>query len=259
MSIKIIVLGSGPSEAIPRTGCRCPACLDAKNLKSKSRRTRSSVVLKWQRKNILIDCGPDFLKQIKREKINSINAILLTHGHSDAAGGLKKMESRDNAAKIFSEKQTLKYLKRIYNKLPPSQIIKPGRQFKLFGLKIIPLRVKHALREKTFPTLGFKIGPLVYASDVSSIPRSSKKYFKNAKILFLDGAMWFGTKMAWHLSVEQAIALAKKFHAKKLYLTQISHNYPPHQIAQEKINLYCQKNKIKFPVIIAYDGLKVKI
>jgi len=258
MSTKLIVLGSGPSEEIPRSGCRCSACLDAKNPKSKSQRTRSSVILEWHKKNILIDCGPDFLKQIKREKIGTVDAVLLTHGHADAVGGLKKLPP-DTPLKIFTEKQTLKYVKRIYGKIPPGEIIKPGHSLKILGVKIIPFRVKHALREKTFPTLGFKIGPLVYSSDVSSVPKSSEKYFKNARVLFLDGAMWLGTKMAWHLSVEQSIDLAKKFHARKLYLTQIGHNYPPHKIAQKEINSYCQKNKINFPVILAYDGLKIKI
>ncbi|MFA5129104.1 MAG: MBL fold metallo-hydrolase [Patescibacteria group bacterium] len=259
MSIKLTVLGSGPSETIPRKKCRCSTCLDSRKPKSKSRRTRSSIVLAWHKKNILIDCGPDFLEQIKREKIVTADAVLLTHGHADATGGLKKLTAADYALKIFSEKQTLKYLKRVYGKLLPNRIIKPNRSLKIFGLKIVPFRVKHALREKTFLTLGFKIGPLVYASDVSSIPKSSEKYFKNAKVLFLDSAMWLGTKMAWHLSVERAIALAKKFHAKKLYLTQIGHNYPPHKIAQKEINSYCRKNKIKFSVILAYDGLKIKI
>lgn len=259
MSIKIIVLGSGPSKVIPRMSCHCPTCLDAQKPKSKSRRTRSSIVLVWHKKNILIDCGPDFLEQIKRERIDAVDAVLLTHGHADAAGGLKKLTAAGYALKLFSEEQTLKYLKRVYGKLLPNRIIKPSRSLKIFGLKIIPFRVKHALREKTFPTLGFKIGPLVYASDVSSIPKSSERYFKNARALFLDGAMWLGTKMIWHLSVEQAISFAKKFHAKKLYLTQIGHNYPPHKIAQKEINSYCRKNKIKFPVILAYDGLKIKI
>lgn len=256
--MEFIVLGSGPSEAIPRTGCRCFACLSARKPRSKSLRTRSSILLTRDKKKILVDCGPDFEKQLKREKIETVDSVLLTHGHADAVGGLKKLP-QDEAIKIFAEKQTLKYVKRVYGEIPPEQIIKPGRTFKIFGLKIVPFRVKHALREKTFPTLGFKIGPLVYASDVSSIPRPSEKYLKNARVLFLDGAMWLNKKMVWHLSVEQAIDLAKKFHAKKLYLTQIGHSYPPHEIAQKEINSYCQKNKIKFPVVLAYDGLKIKI
>lgn len=254
MSIKLTVLGSGPSEAIPRKGCRCSACLDAKKPKSRSRRMRSSVVLSWRGKNILIDCGPDFKEQAGREKIKKIDAVLLTHGHADAAGGIK------NAfAPIFSEEQTLKYLKNLYGVLPPCKLIRPNKPTKIGGLTVTPFRVRHALREKTFPTIGFKIGPLVYASDVSSVPKPSEKYFKNAKVLFLDGAMWFGKKMAWHLSADQAIDLAKKFRVKKLYLTQIGHSFPPHEIAQKEINAYCRKNKIKFPVVLAYDGLKIKI
>ncbi|MBU1146400.1 MBL fold metallo-hydrolase, partial [Patescibacteria group bacterium] len=232
MSIKLIVLGSGPSEAIPRTDCRCPTCLDARKPRSKSRRTRSSIVLKWHNKNILIDCGPDFEKQIKKEGIGAADAVFLTHGHADAVGGLQKLMPPDDALKILAEKQTLKYVKRVYGKIPPNQIIKPAHSLKIYNLTITPFRVKHALREKIFPTLGFKLGPLVYASDVSSIPKSSEKYFENAGVLFLDGAMWLDKKMPWHLSVEQAINLSKKFHVKKLYLTQIGHSYPPHEIAQ---------------------------
>lgn len=188
-----------------------------------------------------------------------MDAILLTHGHADAAGGLKELRITNYELKFLAEAQTIKYLKRVYGKLPPSQIIKPGHSLKLFGLTITPFRVQHALREKIFPTLGFKIGPLVYASDASSIPKVSEKYFKNAEVLFLDGAMWLGKKMAWHLSVEQAIDLAKKFRAKKLYLTQIGHSFPPYAAAKRTIKEYCRKNKIKFPVVLAYDGLKIKI
>lgn len=258
MSIrKIIVLGSGPAEAIPRPSCKCPTCQDARKPKSKSKRTRSSILLLWHKKNILIDCGPDFKEQIKREKIKKVDAILLTHAHADAAGGLKKLQITNYKLQVFAEKQTLKYLD---VPLPARQSIKPFKPFKLFNfLTIIPFRVRHAFQEKKFPTLGFKIGPLVYASDVSQIPYRSEKYFKRAKILFLDGAMWFDKKIKWHLNAAEATGFAKKFRVKKLYLTQIGHSYPPHKIAQREINKYCKKQKITFPVILAYDGLKINL
>lgn len=260
MSITITVLGSGPAEAIPRIGCKCPTCQDARKPKSKSKRTRSSILLTWFDKNILIDCGPDIKEQTKREKIKSIDAILLTHAHADAAGGLKKLQITNYKLQIFGEQQTLKYLKRMYSQFPFAiQIIKPDKSFKLFNLTVTPFRVRHTFQEKKFPTLGFKIGPLVYASDVSIIPYQSEKYFKKAKILFLDGAMWFDKKIKWHLNTEEAILLAKKFRVKKLYLTQIGHSYPPHQIAQREISKYCKKQKITFKVILAYDGMKIKI
>jgi phosphoribosyl 1,2-cyclic phosphodiesterase len=254
MSIKITVLGSGPSEAIPRKNCECSACRDARKPKSKSRRTRSSVFLEWHGKNILIDCGPDFFEQARREKIKRIDAIFLTHAHFDAGENIK-----NSPATVFAEKQTLKYLGHLHGKLPPAKIVRPNRPVRIGGFGITPFRVHHAFREKTFPTLGFKIGPLVYASDVSSVPKTSEKYFRGIKILFLDGAMWLGKKIPWHLSVEQAIALAEKFKVKKLYLTQIGHSFPSHAAAQNAVNKYCRENKIKFPVLLAYDGLKIKI
>jgi len=254
MSIKITVLGSGPSEAIPRKNCKCPACLDARKPKSKSRRTRSSVFLEWRGKNILIDCGPDFFEQIRREKIKKIDAVFFTHAHFDAGKNIK-----NSPAPVFAEKQTLKYLGRLHEKLPPSKIIRPNRSVKIGKFIATPFRVHHAFREKTFPTLGFKIGPIVYASDVITVPKTSEKYFRHAKILFLDGAMWLGKKIPWHLSVGQAIALAEKFKVRKLYLTQIGHSFPSHTVAQNAVNKYCRENKIKFPAILSYDGLKMKI
>jgi len=111
-----------------------------------------------------------------------------------------------------------------------------------------------------FPTLGFLIGKnFAYASDVAQVPPKSFKLLKGVKILVLDAAMWFKTKIPAHLNTAEAIELGKKIGVKKLYLTQIGHNYPPHKIAQQEINKYCKKQKITFPVILAYDGLKIKI
>ncbi len=260
MSIKITVLGSGPAIAIPRVGCQCKTCRDARKPKSKSKRTRSSILLTWRNKNILIDCGPDIVEQMKATNLKHLDAILLTHAHNDAVGGLEKLQMTNDKLQIFTEAKTLKYLKKIYKKIPPQQIIKPFKPFKIFNsLTIIPFRVHHAFQEKKFPTLGFKIESLVYASDVSAIPKESEKYFKKAKILFLDGAMWFGKEIKWHLNTERAINLAKKFRVKKLYLTQIGHSYPPHDLAQKEINKLCKKQKITFPVILSYDGLKIDI
>jgi phosphoribosyl 1,2-cyclic phosphate phosphodiesterase len=254
MSIKITVLGSGPSEVIPRKNCQCPACLDAKKPKSKSRRTRSSLFLAWHGKNILFDCGPDFFEQIAREKIKKIDAVFLTHAHFDAAENIKNAP-----APVFAEKQTLKYLGRLHGKLPPHNFIKPNHPVKIGPLSVIPFRVHHAVNEKTFPTLGFKIGPVVFASDVISVPKSSEKYFQNAQILFLDSAMWFGKKIPWHLSTDQAISLAKKFKVKKLYLTHLGHSWPPHRAAEKEIRKYCFENNIKFPVMPSFDGLKTAV
>ena len=83
--MKLIFLGTGTSTGIPTIGIERPVCYsdDIKDV-----RTRSSVLLQINNKNILIDCSPDFRQQMLRSKISKIDAILFTHEHSDHTAGL---------------------------------------------------------------------------------------------------------------------------------------------------------------------------
>lgn len=274
MSINLTVLGSGPAIAIPRPGHNDKTCREARRPGSRSRRKRSSLLVEYQRRHILIDAGPDVLEQLEIAKIKKPDAVLLTHAHSDAAGGVDHLASflRETGQKPFSlyaETPVLSRIKKISSlfharpktilKIINHQTIHPYRPFSLFKLKVIPVRVTHSLTPG-FPTVGYLFGKkFAYISDFAAMPPRSLKLLEKINVLFLDAAMWFGTKMAAHQNTADTIDLAKKFGAKKLYLTQIGHNYPPHKIAQKQINAYCRKNKIKFPVILAYDGLKIKI
>mgnify|MGYP001606000185 FL=1 len=77
--------------------------------------------------------------------------------------------------------------------------------------------------------------------------------------MILDAAMWFGRKMKGHNTPKEAIAIAKKFNPRILYLTQTGHTWPPHDEAQRKIREYAKKQKINFPVILTCDGLRIKL
>jgi len=274
MSIKLTILGSGPAIAIPRPGHRDRTCREARKPGSRSRRRRSSLLIESHGRHILIDAGPDILEQMEMAKIKRPDAVFLTHAHSDAAGGVDTLasflrESEEKPFSLYAEPAVLKRVlksssllharpKTIFKKIKPQTII-PYRPMSLFGLKITPLRVPHSLTPG-FPTVGYLVGKkFAYISDFASIPPQSFELLKKTNVLFLDAAMWFGTKMAAHQNTAQAIELGRKLGVKKLYLTQIGHNYPPHEVAQKEINTYCRKTKIKFPAVLAYDGLKIKI
>lgn len=271
--MQVIILGSGPVKPIPRPHCFCSTCKDARLKRSllsrasakesKSRRTRSSALVQVENKNILIDASPDFLKQIKRERIKIINAVLITHPHFDAIEGIKFL-NRWAKIKIpvYLEKASLKIVKKENKKINKLdfKIIKPYKAIKINSLKILPLKVTHyVLNEKKFPTLAFKIKNLIYASDVIQVPRKSLKYFKNIPYLILDAAMYFKTKFINHLNTEEAIKFGKKLNVKNLYLTQIGHYYPPYKEAAKEIKNYLKKNKIKIKVLLTFDGMKIKI
>ena len=55
--MKITFLGTGTSQGIPVIGSNHPVCHSDDK---KDTRLRTSALIQWDNKNIIIDCGPDF-------------------------------------------------------------------------------------------------------------------------------------------------------------------------------------------------------
>ena len=72
VKIEATFLGSGTSQGVPVIACDCEVC-HSDNAKDK--RLRSSILLKINEQNFVIDAGPDFRAQILRENVNSLRAI----------------------------------------------------------------------------------------------------------------------------------------------------------------------------------------
>ena len=83
--IKITFLGTGTSQGIPVIGSQHPVCLSEN---PKDKRLRSSVLIQWQDKNYVIDCGPDFRQQMLRAKCNHLDGLFFTHEHADHTAGI---------------------------------------------------------------------------------------------------------------------------------------------------------------------------
>jgi phosphoribosyl 1,2-cyclic phosphodiesterase len=93
----------------------CRVCEDALQPGSKNRRRNPSALIQYRGKNILIDCGiliiyfsnltvgktfrEAMVDVIVKHKITSLDAIVITHGHSDAFLGLDDLRE-------FTEKAT---------------------------------------------------------------------------------------------------------------------------------------------------------
>jgi phosphoribosyl 1,2-cyclic phosphate phosphodiesterase len=246
--MNITFLGTGPNSGIfNKTG--------------RSKRTRSSLLLQSKNQNILIDVSPDFLLQIKKNKINKIDAVLITHPHQDAYGGLKQLNDwLKFPIPLFCQRQTRQIIRSRFKNLPKLKFnpLTPYKTFKVKNLPILPLPVKHSIiNEQKFPTLAYKLLNLIYCSDVKVIPKKSQKYFPKITYLILDAAMYFNRQIFSHLNTSDALHLTNTLKVQNLYLTQIGHSYPPYQIAVKEIKQYCRLKRIKTKVTLAYDGLKI--
>ncbi|MFC1632799.1 MBL fold metallo-hydrolase [Patescibacteria group bacterium] len=265
--MQLTFLGTGPSLALPRKGHADALCKSARKVGSKDKRTRSSALITHKQKNILIDCGPDFLEQIKREYITKIDAILLTHAHRDAAGGFNQLRiwlnNHSEKIPIYIERRTWQTLKTRFKRLDHLKpiFISAGKNFKLLDLNVKPFRVHHSL-QKEFPTLGYRFGnKLVYASDFWKVPYKSKENMYKADVLMIDAAIYFGLYIHGHQNTEQALKMAHALRAGQTYLTQVGHSYPPHVRAQQDIRRawMAMGEQAKSMPKIAYDGLKIKL
>jgi len=238
--MEVLFLGTGPVGGIKGKG--------------RSKRLESSVLID----GILVDVTNHFKKQIKG--INNLKAILITHAHKDAIGGMNQLREWQRKVcvdriRLYSLKETIKKIKERFKEANNLEFInlKPYKSFKIDNLKIIPFKVKHSI-QKGFPTLGFYFSDLklVYASDVDELNKDLEKYSKKSKILIIDGAMW-GKKLIAHLDIKEVLPRVCKWKVNKIIFTQIGKTAPKYEILRKEIK------KIYSKALPAYDGMKLKL
>ena len=70
--MKVTFLGTGTSTGIPTIGVERESCLSSDK---RDNRLRSSILIEYKSKSILIDCGPDFRQQMLRINKTKVDAI----------------------------------------------------------------------------------------------------------------------------------------------------------------------------------------
>ncbi len=102
--MKVTFLGTGTSQGVPVIACNCEVCLSKDD---KDKRLRTSIMISYNNKNIVVDTGPDFRQQMLREKVQHLDAILFTHEHKDHIAGMDDIrafnfKSRDSCYGSFT-------------------------------------------------------------------------------------------------------------------------------------------------------------
>ncbi|WP_185860752.1 MBL fold metallo-hydrolase [Blattabacterium cuenoti] len=252
--MKITFLGTGTSQGIPVIGSKHPVCL-SKN--SKDKRLRSSILIEKDKKNFLIDCGPDFRYQMIRSNYETLNAIFMTHEHQDHIGGLDDIRpinfNMNKPIPIYGLRRVIENLKKrfsyIFSENKKSNLsnisVHELDNYKKFffveNSKIFPLSIWHG----DLPILGFRIENFAYITDASSIPIQTIQGLKGVNILVLN-ILRKVTKNPFSFMLSDTLNVIHKIRPKKTYLTHISHTFGFH----EEIETQLPKN-----VYIAYDRL----
>lgn len=86
--MRLTFLGTGSAWSLPEIGCDCLICQQMH--KNKEARLRTSLYLETKER-VLIDCGPDIVRQWWTNGLETVDAVLITHEHGDHYLGLDEL------------------------------------------------------------------------------------------------------------------------------------------------------------------------
>jgi phosphoribosyl 1,2-cyclic phosphodiesterase len=304
---ELIFLGTGVSTGVPKIGCilrkseeECTVCHRAyKNPLDPNHRCNVSVLVRktdsnGESLNIMIDAGKTMrdavLRWLPRYNVKGIDAVILTHGHADAVGGIDDLRdlqifqyNKDESGKIaefkiakelpiYLNQATFETCKGAYpylvkeipkdDKCPRRiaslrwEVIENSVPFHIEGVKVIPLPVLHG---GDYICLGFAFGEgnFVYLSDISGVQPHVLKQLKgyDIEILVLDALAHFHNPS--HFSLEQSIEFVKKLRPERTLLVGMSCDMGLHDEVNKDLEALEESEGLR--IQLAHDGLGVNL
>ncbi|WP_069306643.1 MBL fold metallo-hydrolase, partial [Methylobrevis pamukkalensis] len=201
---RFTILGCGSSPGVPRIGNDWGAC-DPNE--PKNRRRRASLLIErfadsGARTVVVIDTGPDFREQMLMTGIGWADGVVYTHAHADHIHGIDDLRAfvlnRRKRVTVYADEETSRRLRDGFGycfATPPGSSyppivdevrIKALVPFTIDGpggpIELTPFRQKHGDIE----SLGFRVGDVVYSSDVSDLPDESLPLIEGAGLWIVD-------------------------------------------------------------------------
>ena len=196
-------------------------------------RLRSSILVEWNNIRIVVDCGPDFRQQMLTNKVDSIDAILITHVHKDHLGGLDDVRAYNYILKrpvdVWAEKKIQEVIKIEYSyafdKEPypgvPEIILHDlvNKPFQIAKLTVIPIKATH-FSDDHF-VFGFRFNDFTYITDAVRISSAEKEKIKGSKVIVVNALR--KEKHYSHFNLGEALSLMEELQPEQGFLTHISH------------------------------------
>ncbi len=252
--MNLTFLGTGTSQGVPVIACHCRVCRSGDIRDS---RLRTSALLSVGDTNILFDIGPDFRQQMLREKVEHIDAILITHAHRDHVAGLddirsfnyvqhRKMEVYLNAEARHAIERDYHYIfePHQYPGLPEANLHTVEGPFAVGEISVLPIKAMH----KDLPVLGYRIGELAYITDANYIAPEEMDKLQGVKVLVINALR--KEKHFSHYCLPEALEVIAKVAPERAYLTHMSHEMGLHAETSAELPAGVQ---------LAYDGLTIEI
>ncbi len=249
------ILGSGTSQGIPRIACTCPVCTSAD---PHDRRYRASALLSFGEMRVLVDCGPDIKWQAIEAGMRRLDAVLLTHDHQDAIGGLDELrrfnELRGGYLPIHAPPEDMAVIvsrfayafrpgQPAFFGIPQLRPVPLEGPFLVGGRRFVPVPVIHVDRAIT----GYRTGAFAYCSDVQRIEPEGLALLRDLDVLVISALR--DRPHPTHQTVDEALEVIASLRPRRAYLTHLDH----------ELGHAALSARMPAGVEVAWDGLEIEV
>lgn len=140
----------------------------------------------------LIDCGLSFRQITTRLhsqglSLDGLDAILITHEHSDHIAGLNVTLPKTEAS-LFLTEETHESFYHKYNNIPHDRIeyITPHQEFFIQDVKVYPLSVSHDASDAVGYVIHYQNKKIVYITDIGYLPQKDYELLSNADMYVFE-------------------------------------------------------------------------
>jgi len=238
-------------------GCSCHVC---KSSDPRDQRLRTGLMIENNDQRLIIDISADFRQQALREKIDKLDALLITHCHADHVFGLddiRPLNFRHGPIPLFASESTLSQLRRVFHYifeikhvgggLPQIIPQKIAGDFEVCGMKVTPMPVIHGPTEVTAFRLSDGSREVAFVTDCNVIPVETLEKLRGLDLLIIDALRY--DPHPTHLHLDQTLDYIAELKPRHALLTHIGHD----------IKYADAGRQLPDCVELAYDGLKVNI
>lgn len=261
--LEVVILGCGSSGGVPRGDGDWGDCDPAE---PRNRRNRCSMLARLHGPDgvtsVVIDTSPDFRQQMLMADVSHIDGVLYTHDHADQTHGIDDLRVFAAHARgripAWMDEPTHAALTRRFDYIFESQhgypaivearLLPPhGRRWSVSGqggdLPVVTFDQAHG----PIRSVGYRIGGVVYSSDVSDLDDAALEAVRGADLWILDALRY--TPHPTHAHVDKALDWIARAQVKRAVLTNLH------------IDLDYQRLKRELPanVDVAYDGWRDRL
>lgn len=266
-NFNIVVLGSGTSTGVPIIGCHCQVC---KSPRSENKRYRTSILIETPcGSHILVDTTTDLRSQLLENKIEKIDAAVITHNHADHLHGIDDLRPLcfGSTPKVipvytdeFYEKDLYRRFSYIFNhqKHLPNigggiprlklEVIEAGNLTPICGQEFEFIKLPHG----HIYSLGFLVNQkFAFLGDCHEVPEEVIEKLKNLdlELLLIDCVV--NAPHQTHLWVERSFEYISKIRPAQAGLIHMGHHLEHFALLERAKKIF------DFPVYPVYDRQRI--